>query len=302
VSGVEGTADGAKAWREQLAQTGTRLLDLLKERPRPNAEWEVRAHGALVDVETKNDDLFDRVVLVVQRDAHQTPDDFRVSVEGRLDRLDRYLQSTNSGRVVRRLMLENLCGVSVMRRRGPDPSTVGISWPPFSALPLLVARVARDVGVYVRLTGDEDLRFLGALRLCEIPGKDEARDWRLTFDAMDTIIGRREETTPLTPMTLMRGVLDEVVTLGELRLMDPQGFEAPLSKTDRRSAETLIASMRAASQWSQRSSCTPKKLAQRLVELRPVEQPQPRRGRAGLFAVLLFLVLLSAVGVYRFLG
>ena len=141
MSGVEGTADGARAWREQLAQKGTRLLDLLKERPRPNAEWEVRAHGALIDVETKNDDLVDRVVLVVQRDAHQTPDDFRVSVEGRLDRLDRYLQATNSGRVVRRLMLENLCGVSVMRRRGPDPSTVGISWPPFSTLPLLVARV-----------------------------------------------------------------------------------------------------------------------------------------------------------------
>ena len=47
MSGVGGTADGARAWREQLAQKGTRLLDLLKERPRPNAEWEVRAHGAV---------------------------------------------------------------------------------------------------------------------------------------------------------------------------------------------------------------------------------------------------------------
>jgi len=302
VSLADVTGDGAKAWREQLAQKGTRLLDLLKERPRPNAEWDVRAHGALIEVQTKNDDLFDRVVLVVQREGHQNPDDFRASVEGRLDRLDRYLQATNSGRVVRRLVLENLCGISIMRRRGPDPSTNGITWPTFSALPLLVARVARDVGVYVRLTGDEDLRYLGALRLCEIPGKDEARDWRLTFDAVDTIIGRREETTPLTPLTLMRGVLDEVVTLGELRLMDPQTLDAPLSKADRKSAEGLLASMRAASQWSQRSSCTPTKLAQRLVELRPAEHVKAKRGRGGLVAVVVFLVLLSAVGLYRLVG
>jgi len=298
---VDVTGDAAKVWREQLAQKGSRLLDLLKERPRPNAEWDVRAHGALIDVQTKNDDLFDRVVLVVQREAHQSAEDFRTAVEGRLDRLDRYLQATNSGRVVRRLMLENLCGISVMRRRGPDPSAVGVSWPPFNALPLLVARVARDVGVYVRLTGDENLRYLGALRLCEIPGKEDARDWRLTFDAVDTIIGRRDETTPLTPMALMRGVLDEVVTLGELRLMEPPTGDAPLAKADRKAAETLLASMRAAAQWSQRASCTPKRLAQRLVELRSAEVPQPGKGRGGLYAVLMFLMLVSAVAVYRLL-
>ena len=60
--------------------------------------------------------------------------------------------------------------------------------------------------------------------------------------------------------------------------------------------------MRAASQWSQRASCTPKKLAQRLVDLRPAEPTKPKRSRVGVFAVLLFFALLSAVGVYRLLS
>ncbi len=292
VQSAEQAADGAREVREQVAQRGNRLLELLDERARAGAKWECRSHGAVLPVVSPHDDLFERLVLLLPRPAEQAPEAFRAWVDGRLTRLDKYLQATNSGRVVQRLMLDNTAGATVMRRRGPDPSSPGVEWPAPERLPALMARFVRDVGLYARVMGDDGLRFLGALRLCAIPNREGQTDWRLTLDALDTLVGRREVSGPLTPLALVRGVLLELATIAEARLMDPLDPYGRLGKAEKRRAEGVVESFRTLAQWAQRPSCTPKKLARRLDELAPTPSGLPRAG-----VVLGVLVAVAVVGV-----
>ncbi len=225
------------AWGRDLVLPRTsRLLEALGERALPDADWVFHSHGATLAVESPHPNIFDRLVLVLPRPTDRPAEEFRPWVEGRLGRLDKYLQRTNLGRVVRQLPAESLYVASVARRVGHDPSRPMAYFPPPEELPGLLRGFIRDLEVYTKVMGDTGLRYVGGLRLFIVPRGARTPEWKLGLEILDTVVGRREDTSSIAPLTLVRAVIREMAGLLEVRNLVHEG-----SRTERRSRADVVA-------------------------------------------------------------
>lgn len=211
-----------------IAAKGARLLELLRERPLPGATWSCYSHGAFIPVHSPHADLFERLVVVLPRPEAQPPDEFRPWAERRLAQLDRYMRATNTGRVVRTVARDRGVIAAVMRRVGRDPADPAAELPPPARVPRLLARFARDVDAYVRLMGDEGLRWVRALRLYPVPRRGRRPDHVLGLDALQTVVGLREPPLALAPTTLVRGIVGELARVIRARAEELTAVRSPL--------------------------------------------------------------------------
>jgi hypothetical protein len=126
--------------------------------------------------------------------------------------------------------------VSVARRVGHDPGDARGYFPPPEELPKLMQGFVQTLEAYVRIIGDTGLRYVGGLRLFILPRGADAPEWKLGLDVTDTVIGRREETDNLAPLTLVRGVLAELAAIAEVRAMVYEGTRAERKARNRATA------------------------------------------------------------------
>lgn len=192
---------------------GARLLDLLNEPPAADAAWASYSHGAFVRVRSPHPALFDRLVVVLVRPGEQTTEDFRRWAEQRLAQLDRYMQAANTGKVVRTVPRDRCVVGVVMRRVGRDPGDPRAELPPLDDIAGVLGRFAREVERYVRVMGDDGLRYVRALRLHAIPRRGRSPEYVLGLDALQTVLGLREAPLALAPATLVRGIVGEMAQL-----------------------------------------------------------------------------------------
>lgn len=197
--------------RAFVREKGRQVLDVLGEHQAAHSQWEVHSHGAWRFVAHPHEDLFDRLVVILPRPERAKSDEFNAWADDRLKRIGKFMEATNSGRVVRTLPVERCFVAVLMRRTGGDPGSATTELPPPPAIPDLLKQFTEDVGLYIRIMADDDLRFVSALRLHRIPQKGEGLEFRLGLDALNTVIGLRSEALELAPATLVRGVLEEIV-------------------------------------------------------------------------------------------
>ena len=209
--------------RELIQSKGPWLIEAVGERALARTEWVIHSHGAALQVESTHPGIFDQFVLVLPRAQEQTVDEFHAWVDARLTRLDKFLERTNLGRVVKQVPTETCAVVSVTRRVGHDPGDAQGYFPPPEDLPKLLQGFVQVLEAYVRIIGDTGLRYVGGLRLFILPRGAEAPEWKLGLDVMDTVIGRREETENMAPMALIRGVLTEMAAIAEVRAIVFEG-------------------------------------------------------------------------------
>lgn len=193
-----------------VAEKGDRLLELLGEAPRADATWHIHSHGAFIHVHGEHDHLFDRLVVVLVRPDDDPAERFRGWAEHRFDRLGRYIEAGNSGKLVRTVAQDRCVTGIIMRRVGEDPSSPQADHPAPPAFPKVLARFALEVERYVAHLGDEDLRYVQALRLCQVPRGRQAPEHILTLDALPTVVGLRAVAVPIAPVSLVRGVIGEL--------------------------------------------------------------------------------------------
>ncbi|MCK6569481.1 hypothetical protein L6V77_00025 [Myxococcota bacterium] len=277
--------------RELIQNKEARLLEAVGERPVAGAAWAFHSHGAVLSVVTPHPGLFDRLVVLLPRPPERTPDEFRAWAEGRLGRLDTFLERTNIGRVVKQVPTDTCVIASVTRRVGHDPSDPNGYFPPPEDVPRLLIGFVAHLEAYVKFMGDPGLRYVGGLRLYRVPRGADAPEWKLGLDVLDTVVGRREETEDLAPLTLVRAVLREVAAILEVRAMDPEGSKAVRHARAAAAAhygEALLAIAERAEQPGYRLG----HVSRQLGEIGP-----PRRRRA-LWPVVIGLVLVALGGLW----
>jgi hypothetical protein len=213
---------------------GARLLDLLNEPPAGGAAWASYSHGAFIRVRSPHPALFDRLVVVLVRPAEQGADEFRRWAEQRLVQLDRYMQAANTGKVVRTVPRDRCVVGVVMRRVGRDPGDPRAELPPLDEIPRVLARFAREVERYVRVMGDDGLRYVRALRLHAVPRRARSPAHVLGLDALQTVLGLREPPLALAPATLVRGIVGEMA-----QLVRGRGDELRMERTPFRPLRSL---------------------------------------------------------------
>jgi hypothetical protein len=209
--------------RELIQSKETKLLEAVGERAAAGAAWSFHSHGAVLAVESPHQGLFDRIVVLLPRPPERPAEAFRAWAEGRLGRLDTFLERTNTGRVVKQVPTDACVIASITRRVGHDPSDPNGYFPPPEEVPRLLAGFVGHVEAYAKFMGDPGLRYVGGLRLFMLPRGSEAPEWKLGLDVLDTVVGRREETDALSPLTLVRGVLTEMAAILEVRAMVFEG-------------------------------------------------------------------------------
>ena len=285
---------------EYIERSAALVLDALAERPRPRAGWFIHSHGAAIEVESPHDGIFERWVLVVPKAPNQAPEEFRTWIDGRLDRLNRYLEATNAGRVVRRLPLDRAMAATIVKRVGHEPGDPRGRLPPDERIPSLLAQFAKDVDAYMRVMGDSGLRYVGALRLYYVPRGGDAPDWRLGLEVVDTVIGRKAETPSLTPVLLVRGVLVEFADLVELRAQDepagrPSKRPTPAEREVSESAHVLASQLRAVALGAAVPATTLLRISKELMALVRTEKPTGTFPVGKVVLIVAFVAVAGAV-------
>ena len=196
--------------REFVRQKGPLLLQLLGEKARDGESWREHSHGAWVRVEGDADHLFERRVVVIVCPDDGDPATFQSWATARLDRLGKYGEICNIGRMVRTLPRELAATGVFMWRVGDDPMDPKAQLPLPPQLPGFCAGFVKNVERYVALFGDEDLRYVQALRTYRVPRRGRPDERVLGLDALPTAIGGAEEPVPIAALSLVRGVLGEL--------------------------------------------------------------------------------------------
>jgi hypothetical protein len=213
---------------------GARLLEVIQEQALPDAAWACYSHGAFVPVRGPHAALFDRLVVVLVRPEDQAADVFRPWAEQRLAQLDRYMEASNTGKVVRTVPRDRCVVGVVMRRVGRDPLDAAGELPPLEEVPRILARFAREVDRYVRMMGDDGLRYVRALRLHVVPRKKGPPEYALGLDALQTVLGLRDPPLPLSPTALVRGIAAELA-----QVVRGRGDELRMARTPLHPVEAL---------------------------------------------------------------
>lgn len=214
--------------RQFIRNRGDLLLERLGESPFPGADWSMASHGAVMRVQGEHDALFERLLLVLPRPPEASTERFRTWAETRLEHLAWYLEACNTGRQVS-TVAHDLSVVAVfMVRVGRDPQDPRTDLPPPEALPELLRAFAFNLERYIHNLGDEELRYVRALRIYRIPHVKIADEFVLNVDILPTVIGLAEPTVPIHPLTLVRGVIGELAELLDQRREELRSTLSPL--------------------------------------------------------------------------
>lgn len=215
-----------------IREKGERLLVLLGEAARGEPRWQLHSHGAWIEVQGESADLFQRLVAVQIRAPEAAVTRFKRVAEIRVRGLNRYLESTNTGRVVRTVKKERSVTAIVMRRRGEDPLAPGADLPDPEIFPSVLSGFLKAIRLYLAETGDSRLRFVSAVRLYRVPRQKGPDEQLLALDALNTLVGLRDDPASIEPTALVRGVIGELaeqyVDRGE-ELRAPNSAGRPLA-------------------------------------------------------------------------
>lgn len=195
--------------RRFVREKGAKLVDVLGEEPADGADWRCASHGAWLAVSGDHPDLFERLLVVLVREERRPVDWFREWAEQRLVRLNAYMEACNTGRVVRTLVRDRSAAGVLVRRVGRDPNEPDTELPPNEAVPGLLADFVRDIERYVLHMGDEELRYVRAIRLHRVPRKSKPPLYLLGLDVLPTATGLAAEPVGINPLSLVRGVVGE---------------------------------------------------------------------------------------------
>lgn len=203
--------------RAFIRNRGELLLERLGERPYAGADWSPASHGAVIRVQGEHPSLFERLVVALPRPPDAPADKFKAWADTRLAHLGWYLETCNTGKLVHTAQHDvSVVGV-LMMRFGRDPNDPSTELPAPSAVPELLRVFALNLERYVLNLGDDELRYVRALRLYRVPRHLRDDDFVLGVDVLPTVIGLAEPTVPIDPLTLVRGVIGEMAELFDVR-------------------------------------------------------------------------------------
>ena len=208
--------DGSHVQR-YIGEKSTKLLNVLGEKTAKGAEWMIHSHGGWLRVETDKDDLFERVIIVLPRPEQHSSKLFTPWAEGRLKHYARYIERTNSGRVVRFIIQKQVVIAIAMRRKGYDLQDPSAPLPNATDTPKLLKLFCREISMYINWMSDQELSFVQALKLTVIPQARNPSIPKFTLDILPTVLGLRGKSIPLNPVTLVRGVIGEIAEQLDLR-------------------------------------------------------------------------------------
>jgi len=195
--------------RRFVREKGPKLLEVIDEAPLDGAEWRCASHGAWLRVRGERPDLFERLVVVLVRPESRSADRFREWGEQRLTRLGAYTEACNTGRVVRTLVRDLSATGVLVRRVGRDPNEPDTELPSSEDVPQTLGDFVRDVERYLLHFGDDELRYVRAIRLHRVPRKSKPPLFLLGLDVLPTATGLERAPLPIPPLSLVRGVVGE---------------------------------------------------------------------------------------------
>lgn len=229
--------------RQFIRNRGDLLLERLGETPFPGADWLQASHGAVMRVKGDHDELFERLLLVLPRPTEASVDRFRAWAETRLEHLAWYLEACNTGRRVS-TVAHDLSVVAVfMIRVGRDPQDPRTELPPPAELPELLRAFVFNLERYVHNLGDDELRYVRALRIYRIPHVKIADEFVLNVDILPTVIGLAEPTVAIHPLTLVRGVIGELAELLDQRREELRSTLSPVRVAEWARGRSLVDQM-----------------------------------------------------------
>ena len=208
--------DGTHVQR-YVSEKSTKLLEVLGEKQLKDTQWHVHSHGAYLAVETDRKELFERLILVLPRPEQHSTKLFVPWAEGRLKHFARYIEQTNSGKVVRFIKQKQVVIAIVMRRVGYELQDPDLVLPPVEKVPALLKVFCREINMYIKWMQDHELSFIQALKLNKIPQVNRSPMYKFSLDILPTVLGLRGKSIPLNPVTLLRGVIGELAEQIDLR-------------------------------------------------------------------------------------
>lgn len=229
--------------RAFIRNRGELLLERLGERPHAGADWSLASHGAVIRVQGDHPTLFERLVVALPRPPDAPADRFKAWADTRLAHLGWYLETCNTGKLVQTAQHDvSVVGV-LMMRFGRDPNDPSTELPPPTAVPELLRVFALNLERYVINLGDDELRYVRALRLYRVPRHLRADDFVLSVDVLPTVIGLAEPTVPIDPLTLVRGVVGEMAELFDIRREHKTSGLSPTRFAEWRRGRTEVKAM-----------------------------------------------------------
>lgn len=208
-----------------ISDKTSKVLKLFGEKGLKGAPWAVHSHGAWLPLEQEKNEHFERLMVILPRPEQHSAKLFTPWAERRLRHLNRYLEHTNTGRFVRLTAQRQVVIGVLMRRRGHDLQDPKTPLPDAAQIPRLLQLFCHEVSVYISMMNDPELSFVQALKVCVIPRGLDAPDYKLMLDVLPTAVGLRGKSLPLSPVTLLRGVIGELA-----EQLDVRSDEEPITE------------------------------------------------------------------------
>ena len=203
----------ARFTRKFIELHGANVLERLGEAPLAGARWHISTYGGVVRVEGEHDELFERLAVVLPSPQDVTPARFHAWAEQRIEHLHWYMEQANIG-LKDSHTASSRCVVGVfVRRVGRSIQDPMFVVPKAAVMAGLLEKFVLDVEKYVKAFGDEDLKYVRAVKVFKIPRKKVDDEYVIGLDVLPTLIGLEGEPAPINPLTLVRGVLGEFAEL-----------------------------------------------------------------------------------------
>jgi hypothetical protein len=200
-----------------VSEKSKKLLDVLGEKAKDGSQWQQHSHGAWILVDSKMDVMFERIVIVLPRPEQHSPGLFQKWAKDRLGKLNRFLEFNNTGKFVRLIAQKNMMIGVLMRRKGYDLQHPKAPFPHVEGIPLLLQNFCREIQTYMSWMNDIELTYIQALKIFEIPQRSGTPIYKLGLDPLPTAVGLKGKAIPLSPVTLIRGVMGELAEQLDIR-------------------------------------------------------------------------------------
>ncbi len=194
-----------------------KVLKVFGEKGLKGSPWAVHSHGASLMLEQEKNEHFERLMVILPRPEQHSAKLFTPWAERRLRHLNSYLERTNTGRFVRLTAQRQVVIGVLMRRRGHDLQDAKTPLPDAAQIPRLLQLFCHEVNLYISMMNDPELSFVQALKLCVIPKGLDEPEYKLMLDVLPTAVGLRGKSLPLSPVTLLRGVIGELAEQLDVR-------------------------------------------------------------------------------------
>ena len=239
----ESTRSNPKLVQRFIDEHAGSILARLGEVAIPGHQWHVSSHGAALRVEGAHDELFERIIVLLPRPPEAPSDRFRNWAESRLEHYNWYLEMSNTGRCVQSIYHDRSAVFVFMRRLGRSTGDPHFVLPSPRIVQTALARFVQDVRRYVQQLGDNDLKYVNAMRVYQVPRVKKDDEFIISLDVLPTLIGLDTESQPIHPLTLVRGTVGEFAELYDqerVRLADSLAGRLPTQmREERRRLDTV---------------------------------------------------------------